>query len=65
MVKVSVNREKCIGCGLCISLVPDVFEMDEEGKSKVKMEEINDEDLLKEVRRAAESCPVGAIEIKE
>lgn len=64
MVKVSVDKEKCIGCGLCISLLPDVFEMDEDGKSRVKMPEINDEDLEKEVRRAAEGCPVEAIIIE-
>lgn len=57
-MKVKVDKNKCIGCGLCVSLCPDVFELGPEGKSQVKGEE--GECNLKEV---AESCPVGAIEI--
>jgi len=26
MVKVRVNKETCIGCGVCWALAPDVFE---------------------------------------
>lgn len=53
-----VDREKCIGCGLCVSLCPKVFELDEEGKSRVKNPE--GECDWEEVVR---SCPVEAIVI--
>ncbi|PIR71424.1 MAG: ferredoxin, partial [Candidatus Nealsonbacteria bacterium CG10_big_fil_rev_8_21_14_0_10_37_25] len=33
---VKVNKEKCIGCGLCSNLCPEVFELAEDGKAKVK-----------------------------
>ncbi len=56
-----INKEKCIGCGLCISLCPDVFEIGEDGKSEVK----KGADLKaneKCVQEAKEGCPVSAIE---
>lgn len=28
-----VNKEKCIGCGLCPNLCPEVFELGEDGKA--------------------------------
>ncbi len=65
MIRVKVDKEKCIGCGLCVSLVPEVFEMGEDGKSNVKMPEVKDENLINEVKRAAESCPTQAIIIEE
>ncbi len=63
MAKVYVDKEKCIGCGLCASLVPEVFEI-KEGKSEVKVEEI-EEEKKDNVKKAIEACPVGAISLTE
>jgi len=52
---VSVNKEKCIGCGACVVSCPEVFEMSGE-KAKVKSQK--DAPCI---RRAIESCPVDAI----
>jgi len=54
-----VNEEKCIGCGFCTSVCPDVFEMGEDGKARVK-ENAPDKECIKE---AKEGCPAGAIEL--
>ena len=56
-----INKEKCIGCGTCISLCPDAFELKEDGKSYVKgnVDFSANKDCIKQ---AVESCPVGAIE---
>jgi len=59
-MKVKVDKDKCIGCGLCVSLAPKSFKLGEDGKSQV-IEPVGDDE--KTIENAAESCPVGAIEI--
>ena len=63
-MKVKVNKDACIGCGACASICPDVFELNDEGLSEAKVEEVKEE-LQDEVRDAADSCPTGAIEVNE
>ena len=58
-MKVSVNKETCIGCGVCASICPDVFEIDDEGKAKALVTETD----LECAKEAAESCPTGSITI--
>ncbi|MBC8450821.1 ferredoxin [bacterium] len=60
-MKVSVDRDTCIGCGVCPSICPSVFEMDgDRSSTKVDIVPEGDEDAARE---GAESCPVEAIEI--
>ena len=63
-MKVKVDRDKCIGCGACTALVPEVFKI-EDGLSKEKVEEINDKKLEERIREAAETCPASAIIISD
>ncbi len=60
-MKVKVNSEACIGCGACVSICPDVFEINDDGLSQAKVEEV-DKDKEQEVMDAKDSCPTGAIE---
>jgi ferredoxin len=53
---IKINKEKCIGCGLCVSLCGQVFEMGKDGKAKVKAQK-----KLPCVKEAIESCPASAI----
>ncbi len=62
--KVTVDRDACIGDGICASICPDVFEMDDEGKSVV-LKEIIDESLHECAQEAADSCPVSCIHIEQ
>lgn len=54
-----VDAEKCIGCGACVALCPDVFELRSDGKSHVK----NPRGKC-DLKAAVDACPVGAISIK-
>ncbi len=60
-MKVKVNQEKCIGCGACPSLVPEVFDFNDDGLAHVIVEQIPEE-LEEQTIEALENCPVGAIE---
>ena len=59
-MKVSLDRDACIGCSVCVQVCPDVFGMDEAaGVAKVLREE-TDEVCAKE---AEGSCPVSCIRV--
>ena len=62
-MRVIVDEETCIGCGLCAETCPDVFEMNDD-KAKVKVDEVP-EDATESCKEAVESCPVEAIQIEE
>jgi len=60
MPKISVDQEKCIGCGSCAAICPKSFEM-VDGKAHAKKADVKKITCEKE---AADSCPVDAISIK-
>lgn len=60
-MKAVVDLEKCIGCGLCAQVAPDIYEMDGD-KVIVKADDIA-EDKSSDAQNGAEQCPVNAIEI--
>lgn len=53
---VKIDKEKCIGCGLCAELCGEVFEMQGDGKAGVK-----EDKNIPCVKDAIASCPVDAI----
>ena len=59
-MKVKINEDSCIGCGACQAIADDVFELNDEGISEVKVD-IVDDNLKEQVVEAIESCPTGAI----
>jgi len=68
MSKITLEREKCIGCGSCAALCPKYFELQEDGKSHIKdavkqeIEELETE-KIECAESAAEACPAQCIHI--
>jgi ferredoxin len=57
-MKITIDENACVGCGLCVSGCPEVFEMADNGIAKVKAVKAGCGCDLKEV---ASQCPVTAI----
>ena len=58
-MKVKVNAETCVGCGLCVNTCGEVFEMkDDKAVAKVAEVPSDKEECCKQ---AKEECPVEAI----
>ena len=56
--EVYVDQEICIGCGLCVSIVPEVFRLNQAGVSEVHDPAGSSENRIQE---AMDSCPVNCI----
>ena len=62
-MKAIVNQDTCIGCGLCISTVPEVFEGNADGKAEA-CGHTTDENRAA-VQEAIDACPVQAISAED
>jgi len=62
-MKACVDKDACIGCGLCESICPEVFQLNDEGISEVIVDEIP-QDLIESAKEAASQCPTAAITIE-
>ena len=61
-MKVMVDADVCAGHGVCVGLVPDVFELTEDGYTVVKLVEVPVEHEAA-ARTAVGQCPTHAIEV--
>jgi ferredoxin len=61
-MKAVVDRETCMGCGLCAETCPEIFEMDDENKARVLTETVPPEHEAS-CSEAANGCPVAAITV--
>ncbi|MDD4715071.1 MAG: ferredoxin [Oscillospiraceae bacterium] len=61
-MKAEINRENCIGCGLCASTCPEVFRLADDGFAEAYVDEIP-EDVVQTAMDARDDCPVSVIDI--
>jgi ferredoxin len=59
MAHITVDKELCTGCGLCVSICPDAFEVGDDNIAKVKGASCEGQDI----KEVASQCPVEAIKV--
>lgn len=64
MKRAIVDKDLCIGCGVCAEVCPRVFEMRNDDKAQAKTISVAPEDEIS-CRDAADQCPTSAITIEE
>jgi ferredoxin len=62
-MKATIDRSGCIGCGLCPSICPEVFQMADDGLAETIVEEVPS-GVEATAKEAADSCPVTVIHIE-
>lgn len=62
-MKAVVDKDTCIGCGLCAATCPEVFNMDDDGLAVAIDDEVAD-GLEEQAEDARDGCPVAAINIE-
>lgn len=60
-LKITIDRETCIGSGNCVHWVPAVFDQDDEGYAIVIDAAAAPDD---KVREAARNCPTRSITVE-
>jgi ferredoxin len=60
-VKVSVDQDLCISCGLCIDVAPEVFQWNDDGKAFAKIDGPLPKGLEGSAKESVEGCPTEAI----
>lgn len=61
-MKAKIDRDGCIGCQLCPSICPEVFQMADDGLAEVITEDVPSE-AEGTAKEAQESCPVSVISV--
>jgi ferredoxin len=61
-MKVEVDYDKCTGLGICESLAPDFFEVDDNGDLILLKADVTDAELG-EVEEAINGCPTEALRL--
>jgi len=64
-MKIRIDEETCIACGVCSSICPDAFQPREEDGIAVVIASEEELDQLDCVQEAVDSCPTQAIIVEE
>lgn len=61
-MKIEADRERCIGSGMCLLAVPEVFDQDDDGLV-VLLEPAPQPEHVAPARTAVANCPSGALRL--
>lgn len=61
-MKIEADRERCIGSGMCLLAVPEVFDQDDDG-FVVLLEPAPAPEHVDAAQRAVANCPSGALRL--
>lgn len=60
-MNLKVDKDKCIGCGMCVRTCEEVFDFDDDNQAEVIQKPVAEENI-EDATEAMENCPTGAIE---
>jgi ferredoxin len=63
-VRAHVEPDVCIGSGMCEATAPDLFEVTDEGTSRVLVDPVPPE-RVEAARQAAADCPTRALTLED
>jgi ferredoxin len=63
-MKIVVDHDECEANAVCVGILPDVFEVDDEDWLTVH-QEYPPAEILDDVRKAVDSCPKRALALEE
>lgn len=63
-MRAKVDKDACVGCGLCETTCPEVFKMNKDDIAEVIVDLVPAE-VETNCREAAESCPADAIFLED
>ena len=61
-MKISVDRDRCIGSGICESIAADVFEVQDDGTMELLTDDVAETDRER-IQQAVARCPTVALNI--
>ncbi len=59
-MKAFIDKTGCISCGLCTSICPAVFRMDDDGKATAILTDVP-EGAMEDAKEAEQSCPASTV----
>ena len=59
--KVAVNQDYCVGCGICVKMMPEVYELIDQ-KAYARLENVNSGNMTM-IHKTVSKCPTQAITI--
>ncbi|WP_433632202.1 ferredoxin [Nocardia sp. CA-120079] len=64
-MKVTIDEDKCVACGQCVAVAPDVFDQRDEDGIVILLDANPPAELAADVREATAVCPALVITIQE